>query len=233
MSLDSEKMKTIIAFKKRLENQLEALNAEAREVQTALDIVNTMLLEKGFKRGDIKEAQLQLNLPKEVELPKQETPETPTITTMPPQPVTITTTSATPSPTVTVAETTVASASLLSHDRDEVFSLKTMNDESLALICFNKEVMHVMPDESKQFNVKTPPFQNFLVERVFDKMKEKDVELVHTGQLEASKAFSYEIIKEEDLLREIVIHNVDDERLKELKSSIRWTLEKMYEKMQN
>jgi hypothetical protein len=236
MSLDSEKMKTLIAFKKRLENQLEALNVETREIQTALDIVNTMLLEKGFKRGDIKEAQLQLNLPKEIELPKQETPETPEIT---PQPVTITTTSI-PSPTLTVTTTasttpttSTAATSLLSHDRDEVFSLKTMNDESLALICFNKEVMHVMPDESKQFNVKTPPFQNFLVERVFDKMKEKDIELVRANQLEASRAFTYEIIKEEDLLREIVIHNVDDERLKELKSSIRWTLEKMYEKMQN
>jgi hypothetical protein len=32
------------------------------------------------------------------------------------------------------------------------------------------------------------------------------------------------------LLREIVIRNVDEERLRELKSSIRWTLEKMYEK---
>jgi DNA polymerase sigma len=90
-----------------------------------------------------------------------------------------------------------------------------------------------MPDESKQFNAKIPPFQNFLVEKVLAKMKEKDAEFVRTNQLEANKAFTYEIIKEEDLIREIVIHNIDDERLKELKSSIRWTLEKMYEKMQS
>ena len=213
MSLDPEKMKTLIAFKKRLENQLETLNIETKEAQAALDIVNTMLLEKGFKRGDLKEAQLQLNLPKEVLLPKQETHENP-----------INTLSA---PTLTVTSTAS------SQDRDNVFSLKTMNDESLALICFNKEAMHVMPDESKQFNAKTPPFQNFLVEKVFAKMKEKDIELVRTNQLEANQAFTYEIVKEEDLIREIVIHNVDDERLKELKSSIRWTLEKMYEKMRS
>jgi hypothetical protein len=30
-----------------------------------------------------------------------------------------------------------------------------------------------------------------------------------------------------------VIRNVDEERLRELKSSIRWTLEKMYEKTRN
>ena len=213
MSLDPEKMKTLIAFKKRLENQLETLNIETKEAQAALDIVNTMLLEKGFKRGDLKEAQLQLNLPKEVLLPKQETHENP-INTL-------------PAPTLTVTSTAS------SQDRDNVFSLKTMNDESLALICFNKEAMHVMPDESKQFNAKTPPFQNFLVEKVFAKMKEKDIELVRTNQLEANQAFTYEIVKEEDLIREIVIHNVDDERLKELKSSIRWTLEKMYEKMRS
>jgi hypothetical protein len=218
MSLDQEKMKTLIAFKKRLENQLETLNVETKEVQTALDIVSTMLLEKGFKRGDIKEQQLQLNLPKEIVLPTQETQQETPIDTQ-------------STPPLAVTATTTSTSS--SQDRDNVFSLKTMNDESLALICFNKGAMHVMPDESKQFNAKTPPFQNFLVEKILDKMKEKDVELVRINQLEVSKAFTYEIIKEEDLIREIVIHNVDDDRLKELKSSIRWTLEKMYEKMQN
>ncbi|MDR0797547.1 MAG: hypothetical protein LBE70_02350 [Nitrososphaerota archaeon] len=211
MALDPDKMKTLIAYKKRLENQLETLSIETKEVQTALDIVNTMLLEKGFKRGDLKKIPPQTNLQKEIVLPKQETREIPIDT----QPI----------PTRTVTTTV--------QDRDNVFSLKTMNDESLALICFDKEAMHVMPDESKQFNAKTPPFQNFLVEKVLAKMKEKDSELVHTNQLDPDKAFTYEIIKEEDLIREIIIYNVDDERLKELKSSIRWTLEKMHEKTHN
>jgi hypothetical protein len=56
---------------------------------------------------------------------------------------------------------------------------------------------------------------------------------VRNNQLEANKAFIYNVIKEEDLIQEITIYNVDDERLKELKSSIRWTLEKMYENMKN
>ena len=211
MTLEPEKMKTLIAFKKRLENQLETLNVEVKEVQTVLDIVNAMLLEKGFKRGDLKEIPPP-NLPKEVVIPKQEQIyESPINTRTVPVPV----------GTVTV------------QDRESVIPLKTMNDESLALICFDKEAMHVLPDESKRFSVDTLPFQNFLVEKVLDKMKEKDEELVRSNQLEADKAFIYDIVKEEDLIREIVIHNVDDERLKELKSSIRWTFEKMYEKMKN
>jgi hypothetical protein len=210
VALDPERMKTLIAFKKRLENQLEALNVEMKETQTALDVVNTMLLEKGFKRGDLKEIPPP-NLPKEVVLPKQEPIGQGSIDIRP--------------------QTSKPTATVSAQDIENVFQLKTGNDETLALICFDKEVMHVLPDESKKFNAKTPPFQNFLLEKVLVKMKEKDMELVYNNQLEGNKAFTYDIIKEDDLIQEIVIHNVDDERLKELKSSIRWTLEKMYEKM--
>lgn len=200
MAQDSEKMKALIAFKKRLEDQLERLNVEAQEVEAALDSVNSILLEKGFKRGDIKEiptTPTTAPVPQEVVIPKQ-----------------------VPEPTKSVTS-----------EAETVIPLKTMADEPLALLYFEKHSIHVMPDESKNFNVNTPPFGNFLVEKVFAKMQEKDKELVRLGQLTPDKMFSYNIVREGDLIREIIIKNVDDERLKELKSSIRWTFEKMYEKM--
>jgi hypothetical protein len=201
LAQDTEKMKSLIAFKKRLEEQLEKLTAETKEVEAALDTVNSILLDKGFKRGDIKEVP-EAPVPIEVILPKQE-PETPKpVAQHMPEP-------------------------------ESVIPLKTMTDEPLALIYFDKQAMHVLPDESKNFSVNTPPFGNFLVERVFAKMQEKDSELVRLGQLTADKMFSYNIVREGDLIREIIIRNVDDERLKELKSSIRWTLDKMYEKMKS
>jgi hypothetical protein len=211
MSQDPEKMKSLIAFKKRMEDRLEALNVETSEVQAALDMVNGILLEKGFKRGDIKEVPPAPPLPKEVVLPKQEVEMHP----MASKPASAPTQTQNP------------------QEPDNVIPLKTMNDEPLALIYFDKDVIHVLPDESKNFSVNTPPFGNFLVERVFAKMQEKDAELVRNHQLAADKIFSYNIVKEEDLLREIIIRNADDERLKELKSSIRWTVEKMYEKMKS
>lgn len=212
MSQDPEKMKSLIAFKKRLEDKLEALAVETKETQAALDVLNGILLEKGFKRGDLKEVPPP-NLPKEVVIPKQEPEYNIPIDTKPaPAPV-------------------PAQAPAQPQDRDNVIPLKTMNEEPLALIYFDKTSVHILPDESKHFSVNTPPFTNFLVEKVLAKMKEKDAELVRNRQLTADKAFSYDIVKEEDLLREIIIRNVDDERLKELKSSIRWTLEKMHEKM--
>jgi hypothetical protein len=204
MAQDPERMKAMIAFKKRLEDQLEKLTIETNEVQATLETVNQILLEKGFKRGDIKEVPtMPESMPKEVVLPK------PAAEAPKPQ--------APPAPPAVPSET--------------VIPLKTMADEPLAIMYFDKQIIHVMPDESKDFAMNTPPFSNFLVEKVFSKMQEKDKELVRLGQLTPDRMFSYNIVHEGDQIREIIIKNVDEERLKELKSSIRWTLEKMYEKM--
>jgi hypothetical protein len=203
MSQDPEKMKSLIALKKRFEDKLASLTVETKELQDSLDAVNAILLEKGFKRGDIKEVSSPQAMPKEVVLPHQAVQAMPEKPAPPQQP----------------------------RESEGVIPLKTMSEEPLALIYFDKQSVHVLPDESKNFNVNTPPFSNFLIEKVFAKMQEKDAELVKAGQLKVENAFSYNIAQEQDLIREIVIRNVDDERLKELKSSIRWTLEKMYEKM--
>ena len=193
--MDSEKMKALVAFKQRLEKRLEELEAETKELTATLETVNSMLLEKGFKRGDIKEV---AQAPKEV----------------PPS-----------------AEERVAAP--VPQEPEIVIPLRTLNEEPLAIIYVDKDSLHVLPDESKSFSVNTPPFSHFLVERILAKMQEKDNELVRMGQLTPDKMFAYNIVREGDLIREIVIRNVDEERLKELKSSIRWTLEKMYEKMKD
>jgi hypothetical protein len=205
MAQDPERMKAMIAFKKRLEDQLEKLTVETQEVQATLDTVNSILLQTGFKRGDVKDAAAQPPIMKEVPLPKQPEPPKPEVK---------------PEPQPAV-------------EQETVIPLKTMTEEPLAIMYFEKNSIHVLPDESKHFSVNTPPFSNFLVEKVFAKMQEKDKELVRLGQLATDKMFSYNVVREGELIREIVIKNVDDERLKELKSSIRWTLEKMYEKMKS
>ena len=192
MSQDSEKLRALVSFKKKLETRIEELDSELKEATAMLETVDSILLEKGFKRGDMKE----VAPPKDVVPVKEEKPVQPQV----PEP-------------------------------ESVIPLKTMGDEPLALIYVDKHSIHVLPDESKNFNVNTPPFQAFLVERVLAKMQEKDSELVRLGQLKPDNMFAYNLVREGDLIREIVIRNVDEERLKELKSSIRWTLEKMYEKM--
>ena len=48
MSQDPEKMKSLIAFKKRLEDRLEALNVEAKEVQAAWTQLTIFCLKKAL-----------------------------------------------------------------------------------------------------------------------------------------------------------------------------------------
>jgi hypothetical protein len=197
MSVDSERMKAMLGLKQRLEKRLERLKKESEEAQATLDVVNSILLERGFRRGDIKE----VASPKESAEPK--------------------------APSAPKEEKEAYQGG----EPENVIPLKANDDASLAIIYVEKDAIHVLPDESKNFSVNTPPFGNFLVERVLAKMQDKDTELVRMKQLAPEEVFSYQIVREGDQLREIIIHNADEERFKELRSSIRWTLEKMYEKM--
>ncbi|MEM3673632.1 MAG: hypothetical protein QW468_05375 [Candidatus Bathyarchaeia archaeon] len=190
MSSDAEKIKGLLAFKKRLEAKIEALESELKELRVALETVNSILLEKGFKRVEV------------VVPPQEEAVET-----------------APPFPTQTPKK----------HEKS--FPLKTAGGELLANLFVEDDSLRVVPAEDKDFNVNTPPFNQFLIEKVFLKMQEKDAELARTGRLPQEKIFSFNIVREGDVIREIIVNNVDAERLKELKSSIRWTFEKMYEKM--
>jgi hypothetical protein len=195
--LDSEKIKALVAFKEKLEKRLGELDAETKEVTITLETVNSILLEKGFKRGDIKE-------------------------------VSQTSEKSASSEKFYLEVDKAATSQIQEHE--SVIPLKTVNEEPLALIYVEKDELHVLPDESKSFSVKTAPFSNFLVERILTKMQEKDSELVRMGELATDKMFAYNIVCEGDFIREIIFKNVDEERLRELKSSIRWTFEKMYEK---
>ncbi|UCE15739.1 MAG: hypothetical protein JSV12_07705 [Candidatus Bathyarchaeota archaeon] len=109
--------------------------------------------------------------------------------------------------------------------------LKTATGDLLANLYVEENSMRVVLAEEKDFNINTPPFMSFLVERVLVKMQEKDREAAGTGEIAPEKILSYNIVREGDVVREITIQNIRSERLKELKSTIRWTLEKMYEKM--
>ena len=193
MSEEAEKIKKFVAFKKKLEKRVEGLESELNELRLMLEAVNSILLEKGFKRAEIAKTPVTA----EVSPVKEE------VLVQPPQP---------------------------SAEYENVIPLKTVTGESLATLYINQDSLRIVLAEDKNFNINTPPFTQFLVERVLAKMQEKDSELARTGQLTTDKIFSYNIVQEGDEIHEIVIKNSDANRLRELKSSIRWTLEKMYEK---
>lgn len=198
MSEEAEKIKKLVALKKKLQKRVSKLESELKELQTMLETVDIVLLEKGFKRAEIVKAPAMAET-----LPPKEEAEA-----KPPY----------PAPTA---------------EYENIIPLKTLTGELLANLRPSENSLRVVLAEDKNFNFNTPPFTQFLVERVLAKMKEKDSELTRSGQLTPDKIFSYNIVREGDIIREIAIKNVDADRLRELKSSIRWTLEKMYEKMES
>jgi hypothetical protein len=109
--------------------------------------------------------------------------------------------------------------------------LKTVTGDLLAQFYVEKDSIQITLAEDKNFDVNTPPFKSFFVERVLAKMQEKDREDASKGKIDPEKTLSYNIKQDGNTLKEITIRNLRRDRSRELKSSIRWTLEKMYEKI--
>jgi hypothetical protein len=112
----------------------------------------------------------------------------------------------------------------------QAIPLKTVTGDLLANLYVTEDSMRVVLAEDKQFDINTPPFRTFLLERVLAKMQEKDQEAVNEGKISSDKILTYNIDREGDVLHEITIRNIESDRSRELKSTIKWTLEKMYEK---
>lgn len=197
MSEDADRIKGLIAFRKRVETRIGDLETELKELQATLETVNSILMEKGFKRAEI-----STKAP-EAETAREEKGEE------------------TAMEEVAQTEMTAQSAS----------TLKSVTGEVLAEVYVDSNTLHIVPAGDKNFNINTPPFTQFLLQRVLLKMQERDGELARSDQLDPNEILCFDIIRDGDVIREIVIRNFDLDRLTELKSSIRWTLEKMYEKM--
>jgi len=198
MSQDSENVKRLIDFKKKIETRLQELEVELKEYKAMLDTVNSILLEKGFRRIEIK-----------------------------PKPDAAGHLSEEEEETGGVEQDTIEAEV----EPESVSTLKSVNGEVLADFYVDDGSLHVVPAEGRDFSINTPPFNQFFIQRVLLKMQERDSELARSGQVAPDKILCFDIVRESDVIREIVIRNFDSDRLRELKSSIRWTFEKMLEKM--
>ena len=197
MSDNAEKMKRLVAFKKKVETRIEELNAELTDLKATLDTVDSILLEKGFKRPEISvKSAMPTTRAEQEELTRSED--------------------------VLQTETEAPNVTVLKSDTGEALADLYVDDDGS---------LHVMLAKDKNFDINIPPFSQFLIQRVLLKMQERDSELVKSGQLTPDRILCFDIPREGDTIRGLVLRNFDRDRLRELKSSIRWTLEKMFEKM--
>lgn len=184
--MEEERLKKIAELREILEERIRRLEAEVEGLKIILEFVNSILLERSFRRVDeMVPARLLEAAPAQPAQPKE------------------------PS---------------------RVMPLKASTGELLANIYIEDRTMRIVPEPDKKFDVNTPPFEAFLIEKVLNKMREMDQEAVRRGELRPEEAISYEIKKDGTIIKEILIHNVSPQRERELRSAVRWTLEKMHEK---
>ena len=115
----------------------------------------------------------------------------------------------------------------------EEVPLKIASGLLLATMRVSEDEIRIIPSNSLIFDADTPPFQSFLINRVLEAMRESDRKASEKGEIIPDQMLSYEIIKEDGVIKEIRINQYGSEkRLREITSTSRWTLEKMYEKTQ-
>ena len=116
-------------------------------------------------------------------------------------------------------------------EKREGIPLKTSFGVLLANMYADDSGIRIVPAEGLAFNINTPPFQAFLISRILEPMRTRDSEAVQRGEITPDRILSYEVAREGDIIKEIVVKNYgDDSRLREIRTAARWTLEKIYEK---
>jgi len=198
---EEQRMRKMAELRAMLEKRINELQTELDQLKSMLEFVNSTLLEKGFRKPEIRLPPPQPAIAPETTVPSKPAPK-------PPE---------------------EAKPPLMEHA--QAIPIKTVTGDLLAELYADDENMHVVLAKDKQFTADTPPFTAFLVQRVLAKMQEKDSESASQGEIPRERILSYEVVKDGDAIREINIANIGADRARELKSSIRWTLEKMYEKM--
>lgn len=108
--------------------------------------------------------------------------------------------------------------------------IKSGNIE-LATLHIDNNRLRIVPAPKHQFDPEISPFDSFFIKRIMSTMKEEDQNKVDAGQLLQEEAFEFSVKIENGILEEIEIINVgSQERRNEIRRTIRWTLEKMWEK---
>ena len=117
----------------------------------------------------------------------------------------------------------------------EFKDIKPMNrskdDLLLANMYVSESAVAIIPVSDITFNVSTPPFSSFLLNRIFEGMKFKDQEKVSAGEMNENKAFSYDVEKDGESIKKIIIKNYRDQsRITEIFNTSAWTFTRMLEK---
>jgi len=178
-----EETKKLLRIREDLKRRIEGLEAEIRDLNTALDKIDSSIVKQGFKRPKI-----------EAESKEEETENKP--------------------------------------EGESSYSIKAKDGTILGNIVKEEEEIIFAPTDDFEFRIDIPPFRSFLMERVLENMRKTDEERAGNGEIDPEEILEYDVFDEDDLIKSIIIKNYGGERrFREIRSSLRWTFDKMYEKI--
>ncbi|MEX2706316.1 MAG: hypothetical protein ACTSSA_02910 [Candidatus Freyarchaeota archaeon] len=115
-------------------------------------------------------------------------------------------------------------------EEKEVFQILSKDGELLGEMFISENMITIKPNPDYDFSIRAPPFASFFVGKILTGMAAADEELVKEKKLDEKKALKFKVKAPNDILEEVVIRNYGDQkRVDEIKNTIRWTLEKIYE----
>ncbi|MDH5815942.1 MAG: hypothetical protein QE164_04045 [Candidatus Nezhaarchaeota archaeon] len=113
-----------------------------------------------------------------------------------------------------------------------ILASSRMGSRLLGKMYIGEGYLRIVPVQDIEFNINIPPFRQFLIEKVLEEMRKKDREAAERGEIKESEVMDYEVRTKGDILVEIFVKNLTDERrVRELKNAVRWTFERMLEKI--
>lgn len=115
---------------------------------------------------------------------------------------------------------------------DEGMSVTSKDGAVLGRMRVEGKTLIFEPMQEYEFRTDIPPFQSFLVERVLANMSSTDRERAANGEIDQSEILEYQVVEEDGVLESLHVSNYGGERrLREINSSLRWTFDKMYDKI--
>lgn len=135
-------------------------------------------------------------------------------------------------PTSMQTQKETATASITEEEIEDTMNITSKDGTILGSVRVEGHSIIFTPVSSFEFTINIPPFQSFLIERVLENMHKSDQERATNGELDPSEILEYSVKEQDEKLMQLTIENYGGERrLREINSSLRWTLDKMYDKL--
>jgi hypothetical protein len=116
-------------------------------------------------------------------------------------------------------------------ERDGSQSIQAKDGTVLGSLRVTEDTITFKPRSEFKFMTSTPPFQSFLIERVLQNMRTTDEQKATLGELDPTQILEYSVNLDGEEIKGVVVRNYGGERrLREIQSSFRWSLDKMYDK---